>query len=99
MDFINEEGHKASTKLARERDVFPLYGDSIYADSLVPMRNAGITTIPPTGTTSIIADASSGIEPLFALAYVHDNQLGRQLAYINPLFVEKAKEYGVYSEE
>ena len=96
MACINKAGHEASRELAVKRGPFPLFPDSIYADG-IPMRNAGITTIPPTGTTSIIAGASSGIEPLFALAYVHDNQLGRQLHYINNMFIEKAQESGVYS--
>jgi ribonucleoside-diphosphate reductase alpha chain len=98
MVFINDAGHRESMDLVKDRGAFPLFKDSIYADG-APMRNAGITTIPPTGTTSIIANASSGIEPLFALAFVHDNQLGRRLEYVNPLFVEKAKEAGVYSEQ
>lgn len=101
MGFIREEGRKASQRLAEERGAFPLWERSIYADD-EPIRNATVTTIAPTGTISIIANSSSGIEPVFALAYRHevkDEHLDRKLTFANPVFKEIAKKEGFWSEE
>ncbi len=100
MRFINEEAVKASVELARERGVFPAFEGSIYdvPDGIRP-RNASCTTIAPTGTLSIIAGCSSGIEPLFALSYIHNILDGAQLVEVNPFFEEVAKREGFYSEE
>jgi len=102
MAFINEKGHRASEKLAEARGPFPNWPRSIYRNSR-PIRNATVTTIAPTGSISIIANCSSGIEPIFALAFIHrvkqPDGSYRQLRFINPLFVEVARKRGFYSEE
>jgi ribonucleoside-diphosphate reductase alpha chain len=102
MAFINEHGHRASEKLAEERGPFPNWPQSIYRESR-PIRNSTVTTIAPTGSISIIADCSSGIEPIFALAFMHrvkqPNGTYRQLRFINPLFVAVARQRGFSSED
>jgi len=100
MHFINEEAGKASVELANERGVFPAFDGSIYdvPDGL-KVRNASCTTIAPTGTLSIIAGCSSGIEPIFALSYTRNILDGAQLLEVNPYFEETAKTEGFYSEE
>jgi len=100
MHFIHEEARKASVELAKERSVFPAFNGSIYDVPDGPrVRNASCTTIAPTGTLSIIAGCSSGIEPLFALSYIHNILDGAQLVEANPYFEEVAKNEGFYSEE
>ncbi len=100
MHFINEEASKASAELAKERGVFPVFSGSIYDAPDAPRpRNASCTTIAPTGTLSIIAGCSSGIEPLFALSYTRNILDGAQLVEVNPYFEEAAKSEGFYSEE
>ncbi len=97
MGFINEIGHDTSAQLAEERGPFPNWPHSIYANGR-PLRNSTVTTIAPTGTISIIAGASSGIEPIFALAFSHI--VGdRHLTFINPVFEKVARERGFYSKE
>jgi len=100
MGFVREEAGKASVALAEERGVFPAFEGSIYD---VPggsrMRNASTTTIAPTGTLSIIAGCSSGIEPLFALSYTRNILDGAQLVEANPYFEKVAKREGFYSDE
>lgn len=99
MGFVNKEGHKASQQLAEERGAFPLWAKSIYAKGK-KIRNSTVTTIAPTGSIGILADASGGIEPLFAIAYQHIvKSENRTLNFINPLFEEVAKGRGFYSEE
>lgn len=98
MKFINEEGHATSRLLAKERGAFPMVNQSIYKDN--PMRNSTVTTIAPTGSISILANTSSGIEPMFAIAYQHIvKSEGRTLTFIDPSFEEIAKSKGFYSEE
>ncbi len=95
MRFINSVGHDESEKLADERGPFPNWTDSIYANGR-PLRNSTVTTIAPTGTISIISGCSSGIEPVFALAYRHISG-ERKLTFVDPVFEMMAKEMGFYS--
>ncbi|MFA4957958.1 MAG: adenosylcobalamin-dependent ribonucleoside-diphosphate reductase [Candidatus Methanoperedens sp.] len=96
MSFIKKKSHAASEKLAEERGAFPNFKGSIYKK---PIRNATTTTVAPTGTISIIAECSSGIEPLFAVSYVRNVLEGTKLIEVNPYFEAVAKERGFYSEE
>jgi ribonucleoside-diphosphate reductase alpha chain len=102
MAFINRIGHDESEKLAEERGPFPNWERSIYKHGK-PLRNSTVTTIAPTGTISIIADCSSGIEPIFALAFLHKapgaDGKPRNLRFVNPIFEQVAKARGFYSEE
>lgn len=101
MKFVSEEGHSKSEELAKTRGSFPNWPYSIYKSNK-PIRNSTITTIAPTGTISIIGDCSSGIEPLFALAYIHQVKRPglpeRVLTIANQTFEEIAKKEGFYSE-
>ena len=100
MSFITRESKIASAMLAKKRGNFPYYKESVFNDGSTPfMRNASTTTIAPTGTISIIAGTSSGIEPLFAIA--HDRHIldGKSFPEMNPLFVKIAKKEGFYSKE
>jgi ribonucleoside-diphosphate reductase alpha chain len=100
MGFINLKATQASVKLAEERGTFPEFPGSIYdSPSEQAVRNACRTTIAPTGTLSLIANCSSGIEPLFALCYTRTILEGEQLIEVNPYFEEVAKREGFYSEE
>ncbi len=95
---IHQEGRDASEALAQQRGVFPNHKGSIY-DGTRKMRNATITTIAPTGTLSIIAGCSSGIEPIFAVCYVRNVLEGTKLIEVNPYFEAVAKQQGFYSEK
>ena len=100
MSFIQRKAQDASTELARERGAFPTFKGSIYdKKGAVPVRNSARTTIAPTGTISMIADCSSGIEPLFALVYVKQVMDGNRLLYVNRHFENILRERGIYSEE
>ena len=100
---IKDQAHRASMKLARERGAFAAWENSIYSGSpnnpSPKMRNSAPTTIAPTGTISIIAGVSSGIEPLFALAYVRNVMDNTRLIETNPQFEAIAKHEGFHSEE
>lgn len=97
MGFIGKVGRDESARLATERGPFPNWAHSIYKDG-PPLRNATVTTIAPTGSISIIADCSSGIEPAFALAYRHIAGK-RKLIFVNPIFEQMARERGFYTPE
>lgn len=99
MGFINERAHAASSKLAEARGAFPNWRYSTWSRQNIPMRNATVTTIAPTGTISIIAGTSSGIEPLFAVSFVRRVLGGEELIEVNPLFEKVARERGFYSED
>ncbi len=100
MGFIQEESHHASRMLAEERGHFPNYDEGWFKNvKEPPMRNATTTTIAPTGTLSIIAECSSGIEPLFALSFVRTVMDNDKLMEINPHFEKIAREKGFYSPE
>jgi ribonucleoside-diphosphate reductase alpha chain len=99
MAFINDEGHAASMALAAERGAFPNFEGSIFTrQGKPPIRNATVTTIAPTGTISIIANTSSGIEPIFAVSFVRQVLDNNILVEVHPLFERMAKESGVYSD-
>ena len=112
MRFVDEESKVESERLARDRGVFPEWEKSIWGpeDSCArdsvgsrirPMRrlrNCNMTTVAPTGTISIIAGCSSGIEPLFAVAFMR-NQAGSLMPDVNPEFVRMAKQQGWHSDE
>jgi ribonucleoside-diphosphate reductase alpha chain len=98
--FISAEADKASIELAEKRGLFPAFQGSIYDVPDGPrFRNASRTTIAPTGSLSIIANCSSGIEPLFALSYVRHILEGEEFVEVNPYFEEAAKKGGFYSAE
>jgi len=100
MKSINEEALQASVELGKERGVFPAFKGSIYDIPDGPrVRNATRTTIAPTGTLSMIAGCSSGIEPLFALSYTKTVLDGTPFVEVNPYFEEAARKGGFYSEE
>jgi ribonucleoside-diphosphate reductase alpha chain len=100
MRFINDEALKSSVGLATERGVFPAFEGSIYDKPGGPrVRNATRTTIAPTGTLSMIAGCSSGIEPLFALSYTKTVLDGTPFVEVNPYFEKAARDGGYYSEE
>jgi ribonucleoside-diphosphate reductase alpha chain len=99
MLHVSEHARAASEQLAHERGSFPLWERSIYARSGLRLRTATRTSIAPTGTISIIAGTSAGIEPLFALAYRRSHVLVDEvLTELNPLFRNYAREHGFYSE-
>jgi len=100
MAFVNDRAHDQSMKLAEERGPFPHWSRSIYRHGR-PMRNATVTTIAPTGTISMIAGCSSGIEPVFALAFEHrvkgpDGE--RVLPFFSETFDRLARRHGFHSE-
>jgi ribonucleoside-diphosphate reductase alpha chain len=96
MAFIAAEAHAASRELALLRGSFPNWSRSVYAATNEPMRNATRLSVAPTGTISIIAGTSGGIEPLFALAYRREHTLGGPpLIEINPIFLRGLEEHGI----
>ncbi|MCF7811596.1 vitamin B12-dependent ribonucleotide reductase [bacterium] len=96
MQFVDNEGKRYSEELADERGPFPNWEDSVYER---PIRNATVTTLAPTGTISMIADTSGGVEPNFALVYVKRVMDDDKLLYVNKRFEEAAKAGGFYSRE
>ena len=96
MAFVNKIAASQSNVLAEERGVFPAYGDSTCTEAL---RNAARTTIAPTGTLSIIAGCSSGIEPLFALSYKRRIMDNEEFVEVHPIFEKVARSQGFYSKE
>ena len=99
MRFIRKESLAASAGLARERGTFANFRKSIYAKDGLKLRNATVNTIAPTGTISMIAGCSSGIEPLFALSFMRNVLSGTRLFEVNPLFEQAARKVSVYSEQ
>jgi ribonucleoside-diphosphate reductase alpha chain len=104
MKFINDESHNYSEQLAMERGCFPNWSGSIWDTRYHrPMRNAAVTTVAPTGTISIMADCSGGIEPMFSLAFFRNVLKGQEegakpMVQVNPIFERVARERGVLSE-
>src|SRR5919201_1474899 len=100
MAFVKEMSHDQSAKLAEERGPFPNWSRSIYK-TVRPMRNSTVTTIAPTGTISMIAGCSSGVEPIFALAFQHRVKQAdgeRVLTFVNETFERIARAQGFYSD-
>ena len=99
MRFISVKSREASVELAEERGVFPNFLGSVFdAPGMPRVRNATTTTIAPTGTLSMIADCSSGIEPLFAVAYKR-LVMDTEIVEVNRYFVDFARECGFYSDQ
>jgi len=94
---INQVAHAASARLAEERGPFPAFADSRFAGS-APRRNAQLTSIAPTGTISLIAGTTAGIEPMFAIAYTRA-VIGRRLLEVNPCFDRLARDRGFYHHD
>ncbi len=97
MGFITTTGRSVSARLAKERGAFPLFDESIYKDG-EPLRNATVTTIAPTGTLSIIAGVSSGVEPVFAYVYIRSVMDRTEMLEVSPVLKEKLTERGLYSD-
>ncbi len=97
MSFIQTEGHLASCRLSKTRGCFPLFENSTL-DRKSPQRNATITTIAPTGTLSIIAGCSSGVEPVFAHAYIRNIMDNTEFLEVNPVLKATLEDQGIYSE-
>lgn len=98
MRFIHKESLKASTELAKTRGVFSNFKKSIYARTNLRLRNATVNTIAPTGSISIIAGCSSGIEPLFAISFTRNVLSGTRLFEINYLFERLARQKRFFSD-
>jgi len=101
MHFIDKKAQEASVDLGRTRGSFPNFPDSVYGrqNPSVPMRNATRTTIAPTGTLSILANCSSGVEPIFALSYVRRVMDNTEMFEVNPVFERVARKNGFYSKK
>jgi len=98
MEFITKTGRDESAELAKTRGAFPLFTESTFPQD-VPLRNATITTIAPTGTLSIIADCSSGVEPVFGYVYIRNIMDGTEMIEVNPILKDELEKRGLYSEE
>ncbi len=96
MGFVQKKSKEVSSRIAEDRGSFPTWDHSMYE---VPMRNSTTTTIAPTGTTSMIANTSSGIEPIFAVSYIKHVLDGKKMVMPDPVFEDIAKEGDFYSEE
>ena len=98
MRFVRDHAHEASAELARTRGAFPNYATSRLKDNGERRRNATVTTIAPTGTISIIADCSAGIEPLYGVSFVRTVMDDVRLASVHPEFLRLARRDGIASE-
>jgi ribonucleoside-diphosphate reductase alpha chain len=98
MGFIATEARGASCDLARTRGPFPNHPQSIFADGC-PQRNATITTVAPTGTLSLIAGCSAGIEPIFSIATERNILGGERLLEVQPAFARIARDRGFYNDD
>ena len=98
MELVESAGHRASQELAAQRGAFPTFAESIFRDG-APMRNATVTTIAPTGTLSIIAGVSSGVEPVFAYAYIRNVMDNTHLIEANGILKDVLVRRGLYTEE
>lgn len=98
MKFITSSAREESAELASVRGPFPIFAESTLADGK-PMRNATVTTIAPTGTLSIIAGCSSGVEPIFAYVYIRNVMDGTELIEVNPILKQTLTDRGIYTDE
>lgn len=98
MKFITETGREYSAELVKIRGTFPEFKDSLF-DKEIPLRNCTVTTIAPTGTLSMIAGCSSGVEPVFAFAFIRNIMDNTQMTEVNPILQKLLKDRGVYSDE
>jgi len=98
MEFITNTGRSASAELATVRGAFPLFEESIFKDG-VPLRNATVTTIAPTGTLSIIAGVSSGVEPVFSYAYIRTVMDGTNMVEVSPVLRDVLEARGLYNDD
>jgi ribonucleoside-diphosphate reductase alpha chain len=98
MGFINDEACAKSQLLAEARGVFPAYEGSVHERNGIKMRNACVTTVAPTGTIGMLAEASGGLEPNFAISFIKNVMDGTELIYTNKYFEEVAKQMGFYSK-
>ncbi|RKX29439.1 MAG: ribonucleotide-diphosphate reductase subunit alpha [Candidatus Zixiibacteriota bacterium] len=99
MAYISTQARNHSSELAKTRGEFPNWANSVFGRDKIAMRNATVTTIAPTGTISIIAGCSSGIEPYYAIAYERNVLDGTRLTELNPLFKKIARKEEFYSDE
>ncbi|MFA6368998.1 MAG: adenosylcobalamin-dependent ribonucleoside-diphosphate reductase [Candidatus Shapirobacteria bacterium] len=99
MKFVTESAREATEELGRIRGVFPFWEKSVFANTSYKPRNMALTTIAPTGTISMLADTSSGIEPVFSLGYQKNTVEGKTLYSVSPVLVEELKKRNIYSEE
>lgn len=99
MKFIQDEARKKSEEFGRERGNFPNFEQSVLNGKYKSMRNATVTTIAPTGTLSIIANVTSGIEPFFAITYIREALEKTKMLMVDPAFEESAKKEGFYSKQ
>ncbi len=100
MGFINEKAREASGELADLRGPFPNWNESVWrSERNKKIRNAAITCVAPTGTISIIADCSNGIEPVYSLVFMRQILDGEKLLQVNPIFKRVADEKGFYSKK
>jgi len=96
MGFIQEKSKEVSKRIAEKRGEFPNWDETEYDE---PIRNATTTTIAPTGTTSMIANSSGGVEPIFAVSYIKNVLGGESMIMPDPIFEEYARDEGFYSED
>ncbi|GAV21911.1 vitamin B12-dependent ribonucleotide reductase [Carboxydothermus pertinax] len=99
MEFINDKSKEASAELAKIRGTFSAWEKSLWAKRGLKLRNATTTTIAPTGSISIIAGVSSGIEPIFALAFKRHILDRKDIVEVHEIFEQHAKDNGYYSEK
>lgn len=98
MKYITENGRAKSVELAKQRGAFPLFEESVFAGG-PPLRNATITTIAPTGTLSIIAGCSSGVEPVFAYVFIRNVMDGTEMIEVSPTLKKVLIDRGLYSDD
>lgn len=99
MGFVDEKSKEKSIHLAIDRGTFPAWEGSLYHQNSIKIRNACTTTVAPTGTIGMLADASTGLEPNFAISFIKNVMDGTELVYTNKYFEAAMKEKGLYSKE